>query len=287
MSMLRLEGLADSKLITLVKSLQHVNQSPYLVFAPSEEGLKLSTDTLKMIQSHLYLPRTMFRNWVWRSATLETLQSSPQNLTEFAVTIQQFIQALEFCRPMTPFGKKGIDESEGQHLYKLEWSSSSDRVTLKTNDYVLKTQIDCSLAVLSPLPIPSLVFTDENNPVMLKVITNGEFAREWMVNMSDQLRITIEADPTIIILSISAEDQSGNTQITISTDSERIETFSCLGSVCHSYPTGFIHGALKGLTHASKVSLRINKTGTLSLQMMLPMTTETAFLEFVVAPFVD
>jgi hypothetical protein len=200
--------------------------------------------------------------------------------------LAQFLQVLELCKPTVLPGKKAAEDDS--RLFKLEWNSNSDRVSFKMNDNgAFDSQIECSIATVTAPDIPRFTFTDENTPVLLKIITKGEFMREWLLQLQSETRITIEADPTISFLTLSAEDQGGSKQVIVSAESERIESYSCVTALCNTYPTNFLRNTLNILTLASKASLRINALGALSVQMMISTATDTAFLEYILAPLVD
>lgn len=98
-------------------------------------------------------------------------------------------------------------------------------------------------------------------------------------------RVFIAAEPDLPVFTFTSRDGSGSSQIFCPVDASYVDAHSCPLSCVNEYPTQFLIAALKAMPLAGKASLRINSIGVLSLQMMIALKNDTAFLEYFIAPF--
>ncbi|KAJ8522644.1 hypothetical protein ONZ45_g788 [Pleurotus djamor] len=93
---------------------------------------------------------------------------------------------------------------------------------------------------------------------------------------------------TKTMLRIQAEGTFGTTEMDYPNDREVLETFECEQSVSFSYRTAHITRAIRALQSSTKTSLRIDATGLMSLQFLMPSPSpkgkaksgSDAFIEF-------
>lgn len=109
----------------------------------SQEGLKMSTDWNRTLQSHLYLPRSMFRTYQLQAAPGDASaaeEGADAATVTLAVPLPQLMELLELCRP---FGKSSprsaqdmiatatSDDLAERSLFTLEWSPSLDHLSFR------------------------------------------------------------------------------------------------------------------------------------------------------------
>lgn len=104
------------------------------MISPSKEGLKFSVDCDRIIQSHLYIPKSFFRKWQWEapdiSDTQDQVDENDQNNGTICAPLQQLIEMLEFCRP--PSSGKGLrGKTNDSGLFTLEWNKCGHTISLK------------------------------------------------------------------------------------------------------------------------------------------------------------
>lgn len=102
----------------------------------------MSTDWHRTLQSHLYLPRSMFRTYQLQAAPGDDIPATEEGAdaatVTLAVPLPQLIELLELCQP---FGKSSLrpdqemaaanDTLGERNLFTLEWSQSLDHLSFR------------------------------------------------------------------------------------------------------------------------------------------------------------
>ena len=154
------------------------------------------------------------------------------------------------------------------------------------HDPALGAQIECRLATLTPPSIPAIRFASADNPIALKIIATGKYLRELLSQFSHTTKLTIEADPEAPTVVLTCDEHWGSVRMAISGESPHLEGCHCTEAVHTSFPAAFVKSSSRILNVSSKASLRVNRLGAVSLQIMIPQATETCFFEYVLAPYI-
>lgn len=106
----------------------------------------MSTDWQRTLQSHLYLPRPMFRTYQLQAVPDDDIPAAEEGGADaatvtLAVPLPQLMELLELCRP---FGKSSLrpgqemtaaaaasDDLGERNLFTLEWSRALDHLSFR------------------------------------------------------------------------------------------------------------------------------------------------------------
>ena len=103
----------------------------------------MSTDWHRTLQSHLYLPRPMFRIYQLQAAPDDDIPATEEGGADaatvtLAVPLPQLMELLELCRPL---GKSSLrpgqemtaasDDLGERNLFTLEWSRALDHLSFR------------------------------------------------------------------------------------------------------------------------------------------------------------
>ena len=99
---------------------------------------------------------------------------------------------------------------------------------------------------------------------------------------SESVNIIVDGEEKLLRLSTSGIN--GLLDIEIRKESDIVNTFTSKKSVNARYPMAMYKHALKPLSIAEKVSLRVNNQDLLCVQYMVKFEDQTSFLEFLCVP---
>ncbi|KAF8534821.1 Rad1/Rec1/Rad17 [Trichophaea hybrida] len=100
-------------------------------------------------------------------------------------------------------------------------------------------------------------------------------------------RLTIAASPQHPYFSLSASGPMGSTVVEFSNDKSLLQAFNVPKPTQHTYKFGLVKNAAKAMAMASKVSIRGDNHGVLSMQFMIEQEGGgTSFVDFRFLPFV-
>ena len=145
-------------------------------------------------------------------------------------------------------------------------------------------EIACNLATLKQENLQVLSFMPARP--FLKVIASSIGLCDLLVRFFKYSQLTIDVDPDTPLISFFAEDHYGGLQINVPTAVEFIDVCVCDNALTLTYTTNFIESLIRLEKIGSKCSLRIDHRGLLSIQLMIPMSTDNTFFEVLVPPMV-
>lgn len=104
----------------------------------------------------------------------------------------------------------------------------------------------------------------------------------------ERLLLTSSPSPSTAAFSLSATGPLGSASIYFANEPQLLETFHCQGRNTQIYKFSMIKAATRAMAMASKVSIRIDEQGVLSLQFMIEMMEmegKVSFVDFRFVPF--
>ena len=100
-------------------------------------------------------------------------------------------------------------------------------------------------------------------------------------------RLTIVSSPTAPYFTLSSSGPLGSATVEFSKDPQLLETFQVLRRTVNTYKYSLIKGASRAMAIASKVSIRSDEQGVLSLQFMIEVEGGGfSFVDFRFVPFI-
>jgi len=152
----------------------------------------------------------------------------------------------------------------------------------------LSDQTTVTKAKILPFNVEHLIMF--NIDFINKIILNSEaFIEFWRCADLNSDWIEILITDTEPYLQFSTESERAKVNHSISKNSENIEFFQCSYAVKNRYKMSLIKQSIKALINSSKLSIRTNADGLLSLQFMIKLdeTHENCFVEYYLMPFAD
>jgi len=115
----------------------------------------------------------------------------------------------------------------------------------------------------------------------------------WLYDAINELsstsptRLTIVSSPTAPYFTLSSSGPLGSATVEFSKDPQLLETFQVPRRIVNTYKYSLIKGASKAMALATKVSIRSDEQGVLSLQFMIEIEgSGVSFVDFRFVPFI-
>lgn len=134
---------------------------------------------------------------------------------------------------------------------------------------------------------------EEDIPLQLdalahKIIMRASWLHDAITELSSTspTRLTITASPTAPCFTLSSTGPLGSATVEFSNKANLLETFQVPRRSVNTYKFSFIKGAIRAMAIASKVSIRADEQGVLSLQFMVEVDSGgVSFVDFHFVPF--
>ena len=122
-----------------------------------------------------------------------------------------------------------------------------------------------------------------------KIIMRASWLHDAITELSSTspTRLTIVASPTAPYFTLSSSGPLGSATVEFSKDPQLLETFQVPKRTVNTYKYSLIRGASRAMAIASKVSIRGDEQGVLSLQFMIEVESGgVSFVDFRFVPYV-
>lgn len=134
---------------------------------------------------------------------------------------------------------------------------------------------------------------EEDIPLQLdalahKIIMRASWLHDAVTELSSTspTRLTITASPTAPCFTLSSTGPLGSATVEFSNKANLLETFEVPRRTVNTYKFSLIKGAIRAMAIASKVSIRADEQGVLSLQFMVEIDSGgVSFVDFHFVPF--
>lgn len=121
-----------------------------------------------------------------------------------------------------------------------------------------------------------------------KIIMRASWLHDAITELSSTspTRLTITASPTAPCFTLSSTGPLGSATVEFSNKANLLETFQVPRRIVNTYKFSLIKGAIRAMSIASKVSIRADEQGVLSLQFMVEVDSGgVSFVDFHFVPF--
>lgn len=148
----------------------------------------------------------------------------------------------------------------------------------------------CSLMTYEPESCDDIPF--DRDSLTLKVIMRAPHLLDAIQELSSMSpeRLTMSSSPTAVnSFTLSASGHLGSASVNFAGEPQLLETFQCYERSVNVYKFSMIKAASKAMAAASKVSIRADDQGVLSLQFMIDVAEpdgKISFVDFRFVPFV-
>lgn len=229
----------------------------------SSNGLKVTVEQAKCVQANAFIQSNLFQQFLFSSEAPAV----------FKISLSALIECLNI------FGSSSNPESHT--ALKMCYAGHGHPLTLLLEDSGVLT--DCSINTMEADETLDFDFCSAN--VVNKIIMAAECLREAFAELdmsSDVLEVVLSPSPPYFRLSTFG--YAGTTQIDYPKDSDMMEVFECQRKQANKYKLILLKPCTKALSHSSKISLRVDHRGFLSLQcMILTEDRQVCFVEYLVS----
>lgn len=235
------------------------------VFA-SPMGLKVTVEDAKCIQANAFIQEGIFQEFTIKEEQLT-----------FKINLTVLLECL------TIFGSGPVGGS-ATSLKMCYAGYGSPLLLILEEDGVLT---DCSIKTLDPDEVLDFNFSSTN--VINKIIMKSECLKEAFSELdmtSDVLEFLMSPDTPHFRLSTFGN--AGSTFSDFPKDSDMMESFQCAQTQTNRYKVSLLKPSVKALALSSRVSIRTDNRGFLSLQYMIKNEDgQVCFVEYYCAPDED
>lgn len=289
----------------------------------SAEGLRISTEEGSVMEAFIFLKKELFTSYTYLPPPPPSSQDDPPDPPTFEISLTSLLETLNIFSLSDPNASKRPGEYDNFTAHRLNRHAGIS--AFSTHAAFGVTGV-CSLSYDgegSPLRIhmsESGVTTTSDlttyeaesaeeipfnrDALALKTIMRATYLLDAVAELSamNPAHITLLATPTSRPgpdLSLSAAGALGSAAVdfTTSTSSETpvLETFYCPARTSASFKFGLVKHAQRAMAVATKVSMRLDEEGVLSMQFLVEVgggsggggEPDTAFVDFRVVPLVE
>ncbi|WAR02993.1 RAD1-like protein [Mya arenaria] len=235
------------------------------VFA-SSMGLKVTVEDAKCIQANAFIQEGIFQEYA---------------IKEDQLTFKINLTVLLECLTIFGSGPVGGACTSLKMCYQ---GYGCPLILILEEDGVLT---DCSIKTLEPDEVLDFNFCSTN--VVNKIIMKSECLKEAFNELdmtSDVLEFLMSPDAPH--LRLSTFGNAGSTTSDFPKDSDMVESFQCSQTQTNRYKVSLLKPSVKALALSSRVSIRTDNRGFLSLQYMIKNEDgQVCFVEYYCAPDED
>lgn len=232
----------------------------------SSLGIKVTVEDSKCVQANAFIQEGVFQYF---------------NVKDEQITFKINLTVLLEC--LTIFGSTSMPGSTTS--LKMCYSGYGCPLVLVLEEEGVLT--DCTIKILEPDEVLDFNFCSSN--VINKVIMKSECLKEAFSELdmtSDVLQILMSPDSPYFRLSTFGN--AGSTHSDFPKDSDMVESFSCTQTKTNRYKISLLKPSVKALGLSTRVSIRTDNRGFLSLQYMIKNEDgQVCFVEYYCAPDED
>ena len=230
----------------------------------SGNGLKVTVEESKYLQASAFVQASLFQEYTFTEET-----------ATFRINLTVLLECLHiFGSSKDNSSVTALKMCYGGHGHPLKMLLVDDSGVLT----------DCSVKTQESEDLVDLNFSGED--VMNKIIMKSASLRDAFqeLDMSSEV-IQILMSPDAPFFRITTFGYGGTSHVDYTKDSEVIETFECQSTQSNRYKTTLLKPSTKALTASSKVSIRMDFRGFLSMQyMIVNEDQQICFVEYMCSP---
>ncbi|KAI8783251.1 cell cycle checkpoint protein RAD1 [Biomphalaria glabrata] len=227
-------------------------------------GLKVTVEDAKCVQANAFIQESIFHHYHIKEDQLA-----------FKINLTVLLECL------TIFGSSATTPSGNTTLKMCYAGYGCPLILMLEEDGVLT---DCSLKTLEPDEVLDFDFSSAN--VVNKIIMKSECLKEVFSELdttSEVLQILISPDQPY--LQFSTFGNAGSTHSSFPKDSEMVESFLSNQTQTNRYKISLLKPSVKALNLSTRISIRTDSRGFLSLQYMIKTEDgQICFVEYYCAP---
>ncbi|KAK2145826.1 hypothetical protein LSH36_655g01043 [Paralvinella palmiformis] len=248
---------------TMANILKAVHFKDTAIIFASQNGLKVTVEDAKCVQANAFLQASLFQEFVIR-----------EDQVTFKVNLTVLLDCLNI------FGTSQVGGV--MTALKLCYTGYGNPICLLLEENGVLT--DCSLTTQDPEETLDFNFSSTN--VINKIIMKSECLKEAFSELdmtSEVLQILMSPDKPHFRLSTFGS--AGSSHSDFPKESDMMESFQCEKTQSNRYKISLLKPSVKALMLSSRISLRMDRRGFLSMQYMIKTDDgQVCFVEYFCAP---
>ena len=171
-------------------------------------------------------------------------------------------------------------------MCRLSYESAGMPLCIMIEEAGVKTT--CELATYVPNAVDDIPFDRENVPA--RIIMGAAWLHDAVIELASTSpeKLTLTASATAPFLSLAASGPLGSAMVDFEREEGLLETLDVRNKITNGYKFALIKSASRAMAMASKVSIRADEQGVLSLQFMVEVEGgQVSFVEFRFVPLLD
>ncbi|KAI4258050.1 MAG: hypothetical protein LQ352_001371 [Teloschistes flavicans] len=262
----------------------------------SREGLRFAVEESRVVQGIAFLEHALFTSYTYSAPTVDQAEDDDDddddNAIVFQISLTALLETLQIFgvndvkdrwisresayggvagslargNSATPFGNRVLGVTG---MCRLSYAAKGEPLCIVIEESGITTT--CEMITYEPdyrdeIPL-------QRDALALKIIMRSHWLYDAITELSSTSpsRLTIEASPSAPYLVFSSTGPLGSATMEFSKDQQLLETFQVPKRTVNSYKHSLIKAASRAMQIASKVSIRGDEQGVLSLQFMIEL----------------
>lgn len=290
----------------LSQLLRCINIAPKAQVQISKEGLRFTVEESRVMQGLAFLEKSLFTTYNY-SPPINIDNEEADEAPVFQISLSSLLETLQILGindvkdrwsnrdpayggvtgslvrggPAAAFEKRALGMNG---MCRLSYHASGDPLCVILEEAGVTTTSE--LVTYEPE-------FEEDIPLQLDALAHKIIMRaRWLYDAISELsstsptRLTIVASPTAPFFTLSSNGPLGSAMVEFSKSPELLETFQVPRRTVNTYKFSLIEAASRAMAIASKVSIRGDEQGVLSLQFMIEVDGGgVSFVDFHFVPF--
>lgn len=300
--------------------LRCISFSPKAQVRISSDGLRFSTEEGSAMEAFVFLSKDLFTSYKYHALPPPSSQDDAPGPPVFQISLTSLLETLNIFSLSDPNSnsfKKPGDGYDGFTAHRLNrhaginafssvmsgictFSYDGEGSALCVHMSESGVTTTCELTTYEPASVEDIPF--DRDAIALKTIMRSAHLLDAVTELSSTTpsSITVLASPHTRAgssLSFSASGALGSATVDFVHDplseSAVLETFNCSNKTSASYNFGLIRAPQRAMAAATKVSLRMDEEGVLSLQFLVEVDAgqggdeSVAFVDFRIVPLIE
>ncbi|KAG9240716.1 Rad1/Rec1/Rad17 [Calycina marina] len=293
----------------LFQLLNCIRFAPKVQIAISNEGLRFSVEESRVLQGVVFLDKALFTSYNCilpvAAADGEDLEFSTADLPNFQISLSALLETLQifgavdassarFSKPDNDGYGSNIRRDRSNAfsnqalgmagICRLSYAGNGSPFSIILEEASVTTT--CNLNTYEPESPEEIPF--QRDAIQVKIIMQSRWLFDAISELSSTTptRLDIAAVPNAPFFSLSAVGHLGSASVDFTKGRDLLETFTVSERWSQSYKFEMIKAAGDAMRLASKVSVRGDEQGVLSLQFMVEIEGGgVSFVDFRFVPF--
>ncbi|KAJ3530735.1 hypothetical protein NM208_g9196 [Fusarium decemcellulare] len=266
----------------LYQLLKCINFAPRVHVQITEEGVRFAADHARVMQGVAFLDKALFSSYTVNLPAQEG--DEPPELPNFQLSLSSVLEVLQILgQSMWP---PALRKQTRILIEAISGTIEGDPFKITIEESGVKTT--ASLTTYLP-EIPDDIPFDRND-LAFKIIMQSRTLLDSLAEISPTAptKLTITAVRTSPFLSLAGIGDLGSSGVDFARGRDLLETFSIQERWSQCYKFDFVKSSSEAMRIATKVSLRGDGQGVLSLQFMVDVEGgKRSFLDFRFVPFIQ